>query len=291
MRGSRSSDALVQERRDGILERVLDAGTISISSLAHDWGVSEMTIHRDLDHLVAAGLVEKARGRALAPSTLRVQTSAQFRMRAGTRLKEAVGAGALPLLEGAQTVFFDDSTTGLPLLRRLGETTTAPVTVVTNYLEVVVQGASYPQLHMHLVGGDYVADLHATFGSECVEAIDRWHFDVAVFSVPAAHGARCYHPLLGSVAIKRAALRRADRSVLLLDHTKLGHTGPHHVCDVGEAHTLVVDDEADPATVEQLRRDGANVLLAAVPAPEPVRDAADEAAWRRRTATNRTETP
>jgi DeoR/GlpR family transcriptional regulator of sugar metabolism len=259
----------VQRRRDGILELVLDTGAVTIRDLARRCRVSEMTIHRDLDFLASAGLVEKERGRAVAPSTLRVQTSAQFRMRAGTRLKQAVGSEALPLLDGARTVFFDDSTTGLPLLRRLGETAAAPVTVVTNYLEAVRHGSAHPMLRMHLLGGDYVSDLNATFGAECVEGIGRWHFDVAVFSVPAACGARCYHPLLDSVAIKRAALDRAERSVLLLDHTKLGHTGPHHVCDVSEAGTVVLDDETEPAAVEQMRRYGANVLLAPVPANEP----------------------
>ncbi|WP_137122548.1 DeoR/GlpR family DNA-binding transcription regulator [Segeticoccus rhizosphaerae] len=267
MRGSRSSDALVHQRRDQILEVVLDEGAVGIPDLARRCQVSEMTIHRDLDALADAGLVEKHRGRAVAPSALRVQTSAQFRMRAGARLKEAVGSGALPLLEGARTVFFDDSTTALPLLRRLGETATAPVTVVTNYLEAVHRGAGHPMLRMHLLGGDYVPDLGATFGSACVEGIHRWHFDVAVFSAPAESEARCYHPLLGSVAIKQAALRRAADSVLLLDHTKLGHTGPHHICDVSEAGTVVLDAEADPREVELMRRQGATVQL--VPIAEP----------------------
>ena len=265
MRGSRSSDASVQHRRDAILELVLDAGRVPIPELAGRCGVSAMTIHRDLDFLAGSGLVEKERGRAVAPSSLRVQTSAQFRMRAGVRLKEAVGQGALPLLDGACTVFFDDSTTGLPLLRRLGETATTPVTVVTNYLEAVREGAGHPMLRLHLLGGDYVSDLGATFGSACVEAIDRWHFDVAVFSAPAESGARCYHPLPGSVAIKQAALRRADDSVLLLDHTKLGHTGPHHICDVVDTGTVVLDEGADPAEVALMRAQRATVRLVPLP--------------------------
>ncbi len=270
MRGSRSSDASVQHRRDAILELVLDVGQVAIPDLATRCAVSEMTIHRDLDFLAEAGLVEKERGRAVAPSSLRVQTSAQFRMRSGIRLKEAVGQGALPLLDGAATVFFDDSTTGLPLLRRLGETATAPVTVVTNYLETVRQGSSHPMLRLHLLGGDYVPDLGATFGAACVEAIDHWHFDVAVFSAPAELGARCYHPLSGSVAIKQAALRRADDSVLLLDHTKLGHTGPHHICDVADLGTVVLDEGADPAEVALMRQQGATVRL--VPLPEDLQE-------------------
>lgn len=264
MRGSRSSDASVHARRERILEHVLEVRAVPIGELARRHAVSEMTVHRDLDALADAGLLTKERGRAVAPSALKVQTSALFRLRAGRRMKEAVARAAVDRLAGASTVLIDDSTSVLPLLALLGERATAPVTVVTNYLEALRHASRYPSLRPHLLGGDYVTDLDATFGPATVTAVERWRVDVSVVSVPAVKDGQCYHTLRDSAALKCRALEVADRSLLLLDHTKLRRTGPHLMFDVGRFEVLV-DDEADPEEVAAMRGLGADVTL--VPAP------------------------
>lgn len=80
-------------------------------------------------------------------------------------------------------------------------------------------------------------------------------------SVPAVRHGRCYHSLDTSAALKKAALAAADRSILLLDHTKTPRTGPHLICDVERFAAVVVDDEADPAEVRAMRATGTQVVL------------------------------
>jgi DeoR/GlpR family transcriptional regulator of sugar metabolism len=259
--GTRSSEASVEARRERILEQVLEEGAVAIGELARRHGVSEMTVHRDLDALGAAGFLTKERGRAVAPSALRVETSALFRMRAGARLKEAVARAALPLLGEPESVLVDDSTSVLPLLAALGRRG-RPITLVTNYLEVVRRAAEHPQLGVHLLGGDYSPDLDATFGPAAVEAVRRRTVDVAVLSVPAVAQGRCYHPLEPSAALKRAALETARRRILLIDHTKTPRTGPHLVCDTGRFDAVVVDGGVDPAEADAMRATGTTVVLA-----------------------------
>jgi DeoR/GlpR family transcriptional regulator of sugar metabolism len=257
----RLSEAAVQARREQILEQVLEEGALPIGELARRHRVSEMTVHRDLDALATAGFLTKERGRAVAPSALRVETSALFRMRAGTRLKEAVARAALPLVGEPETLLVDDSTSVLPLLTLLGQHAGGPLTVITNYLEVVRRAVAHPLLRVHLLGGDYSPDLDATFGPHTVEALSRRSVDLAVFSAPALHDARCYHPLEASAALKRAALDAARRSILLLDHTKTPRTGPHLVSGIGRFDAVVIDDAADPAEVAAMRATGARVVL------------------------------
>lgn len=255
----------MEARREQILEQVLEEGALSIGELARRHGVSGMTVHRDLDALAGAGFLTKERGRAVAPSALRVETSAVFRMRAGARLKEAVARGAAALVGDPDTLLVDDSTSVLPLLTILGRHRTRPLTVVTNYLEVVRRAAPHPQLRVHLLGGDYSPDLDATFGDATVAALRSRPLDLAVFSAPAARDGRCYHALEPSATLKRAALDAAGRSILLLDHTKTPRTGPHLISELGRFDAVVIDDAADPAQVAAMRAAGTQVVL--VPSP------------------------
>jgi len=257
----------VQARRDAILELVLERREVTITELAGSFGISAMTAHRDLDALSASGFLTKRRGVAVAPSDLHVQTSAAFRRRAAVQLKQAVARAAVPLLGEPRTVLVDDSTSVLPLVRLLGEGAIEPVRLVTNYVEVARVAGGYSGLSTHLLGGDYVADLDATFGEDCVAALGRWHADVAVISVPAVRAGQCYHSLSASAALKRAILKAADRRVLLLDHTKLHRTAPHLLGGVGEFDVVVVDELADPEELDGIRAVGVDVVT--VPVPEP----------------------
>lgn len=58
---------LAEERRQRILEQVRTQGRVRVGELSRAFGVSEMTIHRDLRQLEAQGLVQRVFGGAVAP--------------------------------------------------------------------------------------------------------------------------------------------------------------------------------------------------------------------------------
>jgi DeoR/GlpR family transcriptional regulator of sugar metabolism len=153
-----------------------------------------MTVHRDLDTLHGEGFLTKDRGRAVAPSAVRVKTSALFRLRAARQVKDSIARKAVARLAGVRTVLMDDSTSVLPVLPLLAATITEPVTVVTNSLLVLRAAADLPSLQPHLLGGSYDRDLQATFGTACTDSIARWRADVAMVSVPALRDGHCFPP-------------------------------------------------------------------------------------------------
>ena len=55
-----------RDRREQIRLRVVDEGYVRIEALAESFGVSLMTIHRDLDELQTRGWLRKVRGGATA---------------------------------------------------------------------------------------------------------------------------------------------------------------------------------------------------------------------------------
>ena len=63
------STMLPANRQKQILALLGEQGAVTITGLSQTFGVSEMTIHRDLDKLAAEGCLHKVRGGAVLPTT------------------------------------------------------------------------------------------------------------------------------------------------------------------------------------------------------------------------------
>ncbi|MFJ9421340.1 DeoR/GlpR family DNA-binding transcription regulator [Streptomyces sp. NPDC101249] len=239
-------------RRAAVAERVLAAGSATAADLAERFGVSLMTIHRDLDDLERQGVVRKFRGGVTAQPSAVFESNVQYRLKTMRAAKEAVADHALRSVEPGMAIMLDDSTTALEIARllRLGEIT--PLTVVTNFLEAVNLLAGRRGIHLMALGGDY-DPLHSSFlGVSCVEAVQALRVDVCFASTSAVHGGYAYHQEQHIVSVKRAMLDSAARRVLLIDHTKLARPALHRVAPLSRFDLLLVDDGASPEALRDL---------------------------------------
>lgn len=98
---------------------MLSAGSVTAGELAERFGVSLMTIHRDLDELERQGIVRKYRGGVTAQPSGVFESNVAYRMKSMQAAKDAIAAKAAALVEPGMAVMLDDSTTTLALARRL----------------------------------------------------------------------------------------------------------------------------------------------------------------------------
>ena len=100
---------LPAQRRQEIL-RAVRGGTAHVSDLAESFGVSEMTVRRDLHALARDGKVERVHGGAMhserEPGFSQIEVE-RF------DVKDRLGAAAAALVEDGQTVMIDIGTTTL----------------------------------------------------------------------------------------------------------------------------------------------------------------------------------
>ena len=136
MESSRGSSHV--HRRSEIAEFVEARGGARIDELADQFGVSTMTIHRDLDHLHAQGMLRKVRSGAEAPPSEAFERNIDLRKALNLAEKQAVAKASFAWAAervDMQAVAMDDSTTALHLLPTLfGH---LPLTVVTNFLPAI----------------------------------------------------------------------------------------------------------------------------------------------------------
>ncbi|MFJ5728269.1 DeoR/GlpR family DNA-binding transcription regulator [Streptomyces paradoxus] len=256
-------------RQAAMAEQVLADGSATAAELAERFGVSLMTIHRDLDELERQGIVRKFRGGVTAQPSGVFESNVQYRLKTMRAEKAAVAEHALRFVEPGMAVLLDDSTSTLEIARRLRTAEITPLTVVTNFLEAINLLSGQRGIHLMALGGDY-DPLHASFlGVSCVEAVEQLRVDVCFASTSAVHGGYAYHQEQHIVSVKRAMLDAAARNVLLIDHTKLGRVALHRVVPLSRFDTLLVDDGATPEALRDLDEHKVRYEVCAMTAREP----------------------
>lgn len=248
-------------RQEHIAELVLARGEATAQDLAAQFGVSLMTIHRDLDELERQGIVRKSRGGVTAQPSGVFESNVAYRRKTMLEAKRAIGLQAVRHVERGMSIMLDDSTTTLAMVPHLAAVT--PLHVVTNFLEAMRQLSTVRDISLVGLGGDY-DPLHDSFlGVLCVECIESLRVDAAFVSTSAIAGDAVYHQEQRIVSVKRAMLASAGRRYLLMDHSKFGKVALHRLAPVRDFDVVIVDPDTPPATLEELEGHGVAYEVAA----------------------------
>ncbi|NED98001.1 DeoR/GlpR transcriptional regulator [Phytoactinopolyspora alkaliphila] len=250
------------DRQNKIAEYVLREGSVSASQLADLFDVSLMTVHRDLDELERQGVVRKFRGGVSAQPSSVFESNVAYRLRSAQAEKAAIAQHARTLVEPGMAVMLDDSTTTLQVAYLLDDA--APLTVITNFLEVIKTVSQMPGIRLISLGGEYYPTHDSFLGVPCIEAIESLRADVLFTSTSAVSPTHAFHQEQEIVLVKRAMMRSAARKVLLIDHTKLSGTALHQLAPLTDFDDVVVDGGAPSDVVRALRDRRVNVHIAEV---------------------------
>jgi len=118
MTGIRGS-ILPDERRRMNAQRLRQHGSVSVSALEVEFGISPMTARRDLDELERRGLARRTHGGAVLPGLSSHEDSFLQRLEVEVDAKERLAEAVLGLLEPGEAIFVDSSTTAFFAARRI----------------------------------------------------------------------------------------------------------------------------------------------------------------------------
>lgn len=269
---------LLSNRRDALLAAVQRHGSASISELASEFGVSSMTVRRDIELLAEEGLVIKVRGGVTAVPTIPApHERPDVRTFGHRREKEAVARLAATLVQPGMSVGLSAGSTAWFVAQAIRSI--AQVTVVTNSLAVADLLADdggredLPSQAVVLTGG-VRTPAGALVGPVATRALSHLHCDVVFISV---HGidprSGFTTPNLLEAETDRALLASGLRKVIVADHSKWGTVSLTTIADLDAVDTVVIDDGLPDRDVAELRRHVADLRVAAV-APTETADSA-----------------
>ncbi|MGQ3214315.1 DeoR/GlpR family DNA-binding transcription regulator [Shinella sp.] len=251
-----------------ILERLEEGGSISVTDIAQEFGISDMTVRRDLAELERDGLLERVHGGAVGlkrgPLTVidDVEPIFEARARQNAERKARIAQAAARYVSGRKVIAFDLGTTVLAAAHAIVQAGPDPqLRAFSNSLRVGMVLAR-AGISIYMSGGLIRAEEMSLTGKEAVDGFSRYYFDVALLSASGmtTEGVFDYSP--EEVAVKTVFLQRSAERVLLMDSTKFRRISTVLIATLSEISTLITDAPPPPDLAAVLDAAGVRVIVA-----------------------------
>jgi DeoR/GlpR family transcriptional regulator of sugar metabolism len=158
-------------------------------------------------------------------------------------------------------VLLDAGTTTAALARHLVDR--APLTVAVLSLQAAARLVDRPGIRLLVIGGESRVGEHSLVGHLALRMLDELWFDHFLMSIGAVHTELGWSEFAPEDAtVKQHALRRAGRTTVVADSTKLGVRAFAKVAELASVDTFVTDQAAEGDTLTAVRDAGVRVILA-----------------------------
>ena len=248
------------ERRNRIVEKVILNGTVRIADLAAEYGVSVETIRRDLKYLEEQGYLNCVYGGAISRKAFGGEPEYEYRKILNLAEKRAIASCAASLVPDRSTIYLDVGTTVLEAAKCLYSRKN--LTVITNAMKaaqaVLLEGSS----QVIFLGGFLRDGEMSVSGFPAEENLSHFHMDLAILGAGGvtADGITDYH--IEEAHLRRMAVERADKVIVLADYSKFGVTAMNQICPFSKISVLITDQKAPKDILDEIRKAGTEVIVA-----------------------------
>ncbi len=248
-------------RQNQICELVARQGECSIDELVERFGVSGMTIRRDLQALAEQGKVIRTHGGAAMAERVSFEFEFLTRVKENQAAKEAIATAAAAQVKDGESVMLDSGTTTLALAKQLRGK--QGLTVVTTSLPIAAQLQYDRQIEVLLLGG-YVRASSPDLAGALTEAnLETLRADVAFIGAGGIDRRGALYqdsPEVARMLTKMAA--SAGRVFVVADSSKLGKTALWRFGRLQDWAALITDAAVDRSLLASLRKAGSRVIKA-----------------------------
>lgn len=234
----------MNQRQKDIVSFTEAAGEITIKELAKRLGVSEMTVHRDLDFLQAERYVYKKRGAAVF-----IESADRNKSDFYVEEKRYIGRKAAELVPDGASIIFDNSTTALECARFLNPD--GKYTFYTTNLETAELLASYVGSVLYCSGGYYFPDSKGFVGAQAEAFISSIKADICFIGASGVtlDGTTTPYPM--HTNLQKSIIASAKTKILVCDHSKFDKRAMEKICDLPDIDMIVTDGGISNETYER----------------------------------------
>lgn len=253
-----------EERYRKILDILEKKDFVSTSELIETLNTSRETVRRDLNTLAKRGALIKTHGGATSKTSEQglLDTPVIMRESRNVEEKKEICSFIAEEIDTDDNIFIDNSSTAANLIQYIPRD--YHITLITNSIRLLYYIAGqYPfSWNVIALGGIYDLKTLSTTNYLTIKDLQNFKPTKAFFS---CHGIDedldATDSYLPDIEIKRAVLKSAKETYLLVDHTKLKRNGVMVIGNTDQFSHVVVDSGADPEFVEELTAHGVHVMM------------------------------
>jgi DeoR/GlpR family transcriptional regulator of sugar metabolism len=259
-------EVFARERQQLIARLVQEHGRARVADLAERFGVSTVTIRKDLAALEAQGRVTRAHGGAITVVGNAPESAFDVRERLQRDAKDRIGQLAAAMVADGESIAFDASTTALAVARHLkARGGWVQLTVITNGLRIASELAGFPGITVAMPGGFVrweALSVVGPLGDGVFRKVNvqKAFLGAAGFSLESGLS----DATEDEAQIKRFMAEAAREVIGIVDSSKWGRAAFATFCRTEDLTAVVTDAAAPASTVTTLRSRGVDVRLAPV---------------------------
>jgi DeoR/GlpR family transcriptional regulator of sugar metabolism len=267
-----------RERQAEIARLVEANGRARVSELARRFGVSAVTIRKDLVTLESERQVVRTHGGAIALHRSGPELAFSIRERLQRDEKSRMGAVAASLVSDGESIVLDASTSALYIARHLKDIEVwHGLTVVTNSIRIASELAGHQGITVLMLGGRVRWEALSVVGPLGDGVFRRINVQKAFLGAAGFTMDEGLSDAMEEEAqIKRSMVTAARDVYAVVDHTKWGRISSATFCRTDRLIGVITDNEAPQEMVTALRGMGIKVLEVDPSAPAEVAEPGSE---------------
>ncbi len=261
----KSQNDIPAVRRAKISDLVKRQGIVRVDELGDLFGVSAITIRRDLDLLEKKGLVERTHGGALTTHHFSSEAAYLDKRHANIAIKQAIGEKAVALIDEGDTLLINSGTTTAEVIKAIQFKKN--VRVVTNNvaatrdlhpdasLDVIFTGGIYRSNTCCVVGEFAELVLANVNASKAILGIDGLSFKNGLTS-----------PNYQEALLSRKMIQHTQGPVIIVaDHSKIGKIAHFSIAPLDRIAMVITDTGVAENVLQEFENLGVTLHLVEAP--------------------------
>ncbi len=248
-------------RRKQILEILRKEGNVVTKELSERFKVTPMTIRRDLKYLEEAGYAKRTYKGAVLEE-LGTELSFMEKVLKNKKEKEKIAKRAIEHIYDGDFIALSGGSTTFQLTLQLIESDIKNITILTNSINIAAKLIERKGFHVIVAGGPVREKSYECVGESVIETVNQYNigkFFVGVNGISVNRGISMSN--IDEALVARAMIKRSLTTIVVADHTKIGHVRMGHTCDISEIDLLIMDKDVPEDFRKEIETLGIKVEL------------------------------
>ena len=252
------------QRRSLIVDAIKRTDILKVSELSQLFGVTMVTIRRDLDILEKNGKLKRIHGGAVSVDPYDKSKLFGSQDHETELIKERIGQAAAELISKSDKIIIDSGSTPLRVVNNISYNllNNGSLTIITNSLPVCHSLRFEKGVNLIILGGLYLADYQLVVGPRTIDHLKTLNADKVFLGTDGltfSQGVTTANVLEAEVS--QEMVKVANQVIVVSDSSKIGQKGLASMVPLTEIHMLITDRNAPDDFVKQLREYGVEVIL------------------------------